>query len=137
MLDLVMRLEETVPAQEAQGSLAMLVISFGFVILVFLMMYLPQRKKEKQLKEQISQLNVGDKVITIGGFIGFVANIKEDEVTISSSVANTLVTFQKAAISTIIKREDLNKKPETTDNKPEKKSKKEDKAKESKSETEE
>lgn len=90
------------------GSLA----SFGVLILMFVVFYFilirPQRKKEKELKEQMGKLAVGDRVVTIGGLVGFVANIKDDQVTISTSAANTLVTFTKSAISSVVKRDQLN-----------------------------
>ena len=85
-------------SMDMMGSLT----SFAVLILMFVVFYFilirPQRKKEKELKEQMSKLNVGDRVTTIGGLVGFVANIKDDQVTISTSAANTLVTFTKSAI---------------------------------------
>jgi len=93
---------------EFMGSVA----SLGLLVLMFVVFYFilirPQKKKDKELKEQMSKLAVGDKVITIGGLVGFVANIKDDQVTISTSAANTLVTFTKSAIQTVIKRDQLN-----------------------------
>ena len=93
---------------DAMGSIA----SFGILIVMFVIMYLilirPQRKKDKELKEQMSKLSVGDRVVTIGGLVGFIANIKDDQVTISTSAANTLVTFTKSAINSVVKRENLN-----------------------------
>ena len=64
------------------------------------------KKREKELKERMEKLRVGDSIVTIGGIVGKVANIKEDEVTISTSLANTLITFQKTAISTVVKPDD-------------------------------
>ncbi len=93
---------------DMMGSIA----SFGILIFMFVIFYFvlirPQRKKDKELKEQVSKLSVGDRVVTIGGLVGFVANIKDDQVTISTSAANTLVTFTKSAIQTIVKRDQLN-----------------------------
>lgn len=83
------------------GSIAVLVL---FFVAMYFFMIRPQRKKEKELNKQISAMEVGDKVVTIGGFVGTVANISGDEVTISTSTAYTLVTLQKNAISTITKR---------------------------------
>ena len=94
------------------GDLMGSVASFGVLILMFVVFYFilirPQRKKEKELKEQMSKLSVGDRVVTIGGLVGFVANINDDQVTISTSAANTLVTFTKSAINSVVKRENLN-----------------------------
>ena len=93
---------------EMMGSLAsLLLLVFMFVIFYFIMIR-PQRKKDKELKEQMDKLQVGDRVVTIGGLVGFVANIKDDQITISTSAANTLVTFTKTAIQSVVKRENIN-----------------------------
>ena len=93
---------------EMMGSFA----SLGLLVVMFVVFYFilirPQRKKDKELKEQMNKLSVGDRVVTIGGLVGFVANIKDDQVTISTSAANTLVTFTKSAINSVVKRENLN-----------------------------
>ena len=105
---------------EMMGSIA----SMALLVLMFVVFYFilirPQRKKDKELKEQMSKLSVGDRVVTIGGLVGFVANIKDDQVTISTSAANTLVTFTKSAIQSVVKRDQLNpdgtiKKSESTE----------------------
>jgi len=65
----------------------------------------PQRKRNKELKEMMSKMAVGDKIVTVGGVVGTIANIKEDEVTISTSVAYTMITFKRHSIETVIPRE--------------------------------
>lgn len=77
-----------------------LVLMFG---LMWLLMIRPQKKKEKALRDQIGTMAVGDTVVTIGGLIGRVVNLRDDEVTISTSVANTLVTYKKSAVSSVSK----------------------------------
>ena len=81
---------------------------FGPLILIAVGMYFflirPQRKKDKELSQQISEMQVGDKIVTIGGFVGEIVNIGEEEVTFSSSVAHTYLTIQRSAIATITKR---------------------------------
>jgi preprotein translocase subunit YajC len=96
----------------AGGEMMGSFMSLGLLVLMFIVFYFilirPQRKKDKELKEQMSKLQVGDRVVTIGGLVGFVANIKDDQVTISTSAANTLVTFTKSAIQSVVKRDQLN-----------------------------
>ncbi len=86
--------------------------SIGILIVMFVVFYFilirPQRKRDKELKKEMETLAVGDKVVTIGGLVGFVANIKDDEITISTSAANSLVTYTKSAIQTVVKRDKLN-----------------------------
>ena len=77
----------------------------GFFILMYVFTIRPQRKRDKELKAQVSKMAVGDSVVTIGGLVGTVANIQDDNVTITTSVAHTMVTFKKSAISTIIPRQ--------------------------------
>ena len=93
---------------EMMGSFASLALLVVMFVVFYFILIRPQKKKDKELKEQMNKLAVGDKVITIGGLVGFVANIKDDQVTISTSAANTLVTFTKSAIQTVIKRDQLN-----------------------------
>ena len=96
----------------AGGEMMGSFMSLGLLVLMFVVFYFilirPQRKKDKELKEQMSHLAVGDKVVTIGGLVGFVANIKDNDITISTSAANTLVTFTKSAIQAVYKRDQLN-----------------------------
>ena len=106
--------------QAAQAEWIMMigmVVLFGAIF--YFMVYLPQKRRDKKLKEQMEKLCIGDKVATIGGLVGVVANIAEDEVTIYTSAANTPVTFKKAAIQTVVPRNG-----ENSDSKKDKKSSK-------------
>lgn len=118
-MNLMMLLDEAGTAAEMTGAemgatFGPMLILVVMTIFFYVAMIVPQRKKDKELKKQISELRVGDKVITIGGLVGFVANIKDDEVTISTSITNTLVTFTKQSIGTVISRDSLNKKDESS-----------------------
>lgn len=120
MVDFILRAGETAGAtgagtgtqEEMMGSMMGSYASIILLVLMFVVFYFilirPQRKRDKELKEQMSKLSVGDRVVTIGGLVGFVANIKDNEITISTSAANTLVTFTKSAISSVVKRDRLN-----------------------------
>ena len=93
---------------EMMGSFASLALLVVMFVVFYFILIRPQKKKDKELKEQMDKLQVGDRVVTIGGLVGFVSNIKDDQITISTSAANTLVTFTKNAIQTVVKRENLN-----------------------------
>ena len=88
------------------SSLSSFVILIATVVIFYFLLIRPQRKRDKELRAQMDALKVGDQVTTIGGIVGKVANIKDDEITISTSLANTLITFQKSAISTVVKPEE-------------------------------
>ncbi len=88
-----------------EGMLPMIAMLGLVMVVMYFITIRPQRKREKELKAQMDKMVVGDKIVTIGGVVGTVANIREDEVTITTSVANTMITFRKSAISTVTKRE--------------------------------
>lgn len=118
----------TTPASEQQNWLGT-VYPIAMVVLMLAVFYFlilrPQRKRDKEQKEMMSKLSVGDKVQTIGGLVGVIAQIKDDEVTISTSVANTLVTYTKSAIQTVEKRESASsssKSDSSSEEKPQKRS---------------
>lgn len=82
----------------------------GFVLpmaLVFGLMYLmlirPQKKKEKKMREMLNSLQVGWGVTTIGGVIGKIVNIKDNEITIETGVEKTKILFTRDAIKDIRK----------------------------------
>ena len=114
----------TEQAQGGANPLIMVAIFAVFIILWYVIALRPQRKKEKELRAKVDKMRVGDQVITIGGLVGKVANIRDDEVTIMTSAANTLVTFKKNAINTVISRDAKpeEKKDEASSKKDEKKS---------------
>ncbi len=100
-------LEAEAPAQVGYSQMDVwmgigMIALFGAIM--YFMIYLPQKKRDKKLKEQMDKLCIGDKVVTIGGLVGIVARITEDDVTIYTSAANTPVTYTKAAIQTVVPR---------------------------------
>ena len=118
MFDLILRAGETagnagtgngMTSEEMAGTAYGSLMSVGLLVLMFVVFYFilirPQRKRDKELREEVSKMSVGDRVVTIGGLVGFVANIKDNEITISTSAANTLVTFTKSAIQSVTKRD--------------------------------
>lgn len=112
MLNLVVRFAlDGEAATTTQGSTGSTLFLFAILALFFGAWYFlairPQRKKEKELRAQLEKMRVGDSVITIGGLCGRIANINKslDEVTIMTSAANSLVTFKKSAINTVIPRD--------------------------------
>ena len=95
---------------DLMGTVYPIVMVVVMIAVFYFLILRPQRKRDKELREQMSALAVGDKVQTIGGIVGVVAQIKDDEVTISTSVANTLITFTKSAIQTVEKRDSASSK---------------------------
>ena len=95
--------------QAAAGGIVGMLVSFAPMILIIAVMYFlmirPQRKKDKEKKEMLANLKVGDKVVTIGGIVGQVARIKDDKVFVEtgSNTEKQLILMERWAISTVEK----------------------------------
>jgi len=77
---------------------------FIFLGLMFVLMYVilfrGPRKKQQQHKQMMAALGKNDKIQTIGGIIGTVVDIKDDEVTLKIDESNnTKMKVLRSAIS--------------------------------------
>ena len=81
------------------GSTWMQLVPLFLILVVFYFFFIrPQTKKNKDLKKFREALKKGDKVITIGGIHGKVAEIKETTVVVD--LGNQMkMTFEKSAIA--------------------------------------
>jgi preprotein translocase subunit YajC len=81
------------------------IVFFG--ALMYFLIFLPQKRREKKTKQMLDTLMVGSVVTTIGGMVGTVININEDEVTVESGITKTQVKFKKWAVKDISNPEGL------------------------------
>ena len=85
------------------GSLSTILLIGVMVVVFYFLMIRPQRKRDKQAKEQRSNLEVGDGVTTIGGVVGRVVSIKDDTFLLETGSDRTKIRFQKFAIQDVEK----------------------------------
>ena len=78
-----------------------LIIMLVLMVGLFLVMSIPQRKREKKVKEMLAALKPGDRVRTIGGMYGTVTSVKDDVITLSVGPDKARLVFARAAIATI------------------------------------
>ena len=103
-------------AAQAPG-LAGLLPSVGMLVLMFVVFYFilirPQKKKEKELRNMIAALKVGDEVATIGGIHGKIARIKDDLFLLESGIGTnkSFITVDRSAVSRFTKRGEENAAP--------------------------
>ena len=74
-----------------------------FGVVMYLLVFLPQRRKDKKAKELMNSLQVGHRVTTHSGIVGKVVNIKDDVITVESGVERTQIEFKKWAIRDVEK----------------------------------
>ena len=51
-------------------------------VIFYLILYLPQRRRQKKHKQYVEALKIGDDVVTDSGIYGRVTNIKEESITL-------------------------------------------------------
>ena len=68
------------------------------VAIFYLLLIRPQKKREKQAKDMRSNLEVGDEILTVGGILGRVVNMRDDSILIESGSANTKLRITKTAV---------------------------------------
>ena len=91
-------------ASSGGGMLLLLV----YVVVIGGAMYFfairPQKKEQKRLNAMLSELEVGDSVVTTSGFYGVVIDITEEDVIVEfGSNKNCRIPMKKAAISEVEK----------------------------------
>jgi preprotein translocase subunit YajC len=63
------------------GSPALLLIVFAFGFLYFVIVR-PQKKRQLAQQRQLSELAVGDEIVTAGGIYGEIVGLADDDVTV-------------------------------------------------------
>ena len=70
------------------------------VVIFYFLLIRPQQKRNKEHREMLAALAVGDEVITNAGIMGRVEEIKEQHVLLS--LGDSKVRFQKHAVQSIL-----------------------------------
>ena len=85
------------------GLIIWLVVIFAFL---YFLMIRPQKKEQKKKELMLSEVAVGDTVLTIAGFYGTIIDIVDDTVIVEfGNNRNCRIPMQKAAISEVEKPE--------------------------------
>ena len=92
---------ETVQQEPRPGAGHMQLIFIGLMfVLLYFVLFRGPRKKQQQQKRMIQSLKKNDRVRTIGGIIGTVIDVKDDEITLKvDESSNTKIKIVPGAIS--------------------------------------
>ena len=79
--------------------------SYGLLIVLmvamFAIMIIPQRRRDKKVKDMLASLKVGTRVRTIGGIYGTIATIKDDTVILLVGPDKVKLVFARGAIAQV------------------------------------
>jgi preprotein translocase subunit YajC len=94
------------PQSNVFAQLFPFILMFG---ILYLLIIRPQRKRQRETQKMLTNLKVSDVVVTNGGIIGKITNIKKEKNIVVLRVdeaSKTKIEFQKTAIVGIIKNEE-------------------------------
>ena len=86
---------------EGNTLLPMLGYLAFFGVVMYFLVFRPQKKKDKQARELMNSLQVGSVVVAHCGIIGKIVNLKDDVVTIETSIERSQLDMKKWAIKDI------------------------------------
>ena len=94
-------------AAQGGGMGLMPILSMVFMIVIFYFLLIrPQRKRDKENREMLANLKVGDEIITIGGIVGTITKIKDEKIVIETGTKTEkqLMTLERWAVRSVEKK---------------------------------
>lgn len=89
-------------AAQQQGSpLAGLLPLIAIVVIFWFLLIRPQMKRNKQHRELVAGLTVGDEVVTAGGMLGVINAVDENFVAVEVAVG-TVIRLQRHSIAQVV-----------------------------------
>ena len=86
------------------GSMIVSMVPFLLIIVVmYFMIIRPQKKKDKQMQDMRSNIEIGDTVTTIGGIVGIVTSMKEDTIVVETGTGSSKIRFKRYAVAEVTK----------------------------------
>lgn len=81
-------------------SILSMILPFVIVLLIFYFLIIrPEKKRNKEMQDMLSNIQIADEVVTTGGIIGRVLSVKEDTVLIETGSDRTKIRVIKSAIA--------------------------------------
>ena len=97
-------IKNTMPAETVSG-ISGFFGSYGILIVLmvamFAIMIIPQRKRDKKVKQMLAALKPGDRIRTIGGIYGTINSIRDDVVVVAVGPDKVKLVFARGAISQV------------------------------------
>lgn len=76
----------------------------AMALMLYLIVYLPEKKRKKNYQSLLDSLKVNDEIMTKGGILGKIVNLQDDYVILQSGPENTRIKLSKNGIGVITKK---------------------------------
>ena len=81
------------------GMMSTVIMMVAMLAIFYFMLIRPENKRKKEAEEMRSSVRKGDKITTIGGIVGTVVDVKENNIVVETSADQVRIEFAKWAIS--------------------------------------
>ena len=89
---------QAAPAAPQGGGLSGILMMVLIFVVFYFFMIRPQQKRQKEIKKQRDNMQVGDKVITSGGLYGKIRELKDDNTVIIEIAENVRIKVDKTSV---------------------------------------
>jgi len=96
--------QDSAPAPSGAGGLFQFIPLLLVGVLFFVLLILPERKKQKQRQAMLNAIKKGDRVMTTGGLFGTVVSLSEEVVVLQVADAVRL-RFTRQAVQSVVDEE--------------------------------
>ena len=103
-------------ASTGNGTLLMVLYKVAIVAIFYFLLLRPQRNEQKRISAMLSDLEVGDSVVTTSGFYGVILDVTEEDVIVEfGNNKNCRIPMRKTAIAEVEKADAAVKSKADTD----------------------
>ncbi len=109
---IVLSTDAAAGASAGLGMGSMLIWLVAMIGIMYFLMIRPQRKEQKRVSAMLSDMAVGDAVVTTSGFYGVILDITADDVIVEfGNNKNCRIPMRKSAIAEVEKASDAYAEP--------------------------
>lgn len=110
MNPILLQMASGAAADGKNGTATYIIMMVVLIALMYFMMIRPQKKRQKEEQEMRSSLEIGDEIITIGGIVGKVVTIREEDLIIETGADRNKMRIQRWAVNTNVTKTEQHKK---------------------------
>ena len=90
------------PPSGQQPSLISYILPFAMIMaIMYFLMIRPQQQEQKKHREMLESLEKGDKIVTNGGIVGVISNIKNNKNTIIIKTGDTKLEIARDYVARV------------------------------------
>ena len=84
----------------ATGMSSSIIMLVAMLAIFYFMLIRPENKRKKEAEQMRSSVKKGDKVVTIGGIVGVVVDVKDNKFVMETGADQVRIELEKWALST-------------------------------------